>query len=369
MNADINGRTADASGTMIIGAAAQRRPSERQTAELDYARMREAGIEWVRLGLRPPFTDESMTSTTVAFQDQEREIEKIAEHGLRLMGYTPFPGGDRDIGGQYPDWGGSPGSEAYLDHYEDVCAWLGKRFEGVAGAWQIANEMNLPFWAGNLTTDQAVSFLQHGARGIRRGNPEALVGFNMAGFGDVAMEMYTNLLAETDADDAIDFDYVGCDGYMAPDLWPVMFAQLKAISDKPIIVQEFGYASEGMTLTAEQTRDHPFTTAHDRCRWRGWMRVWDDHEHTPQDQAEYVSQCMEHFIAEPRVEGVIIWRWDDAPHCWLCGRPSTICPGTGRWGLVDQDGNPKPALDAFRRGASRLKERRVGEEVDSRRTV
>jgi hypothetical protein len=148
-----------------------------------------------------------------------------------------------------------------------------------------------------------------------------------------------------------------------------MFARLKAISDKPILVQEFGYASEGVTLTAQQTRDHPFATAHDRCKWRGWMRNWGDHEHTPEEQAEYVAECMEHFIAESRVIGAIIWRWDDAPHCWLCGRPSTICPGTGRWGLVDQAGNPKPALDAFRIGASRLRNRGVGEEVDEVRMI
>lgn len=353
----------DAATAMMIGGAAQHRPREQPTTEFDYALMRETGIEWVRLGIRPPFTDESMTMTTAAFQAQEREIEKIAEHGLKLMGYTPFPGGDPDIGGHYPAWGGPPGSDAWLDHYETVCAWLAKRFDGVAGAWQIANEMNLPFWAGDLTTVQAVAFLQHGGSGIRRGNPGALVGFNMAGFGDVAMEMYASLLGGANAADAIDFDYIGCDGYMAPELWPEKFAQLKAISGKPIIVQEFGYASAGITLTAQQTRDHPFTSAHDRCRWRGWMRTWDDHEHTPEDQAEYVAQCMEHFIAEPRVVGVIIWRWDDAPTCWLCGRPSTTCPGTGRWGLVDDAGRPKSALDAFREGASRLKQRVAEEEV------
>lgn len=355
--------SADSGTTMIIGAAAQRRPSEHPTAALDYALMRETGIEWVRLGIRPPFTDESMTTTTAAFQDQEREIERIAEHGLKLMGYTPFPGGDPDIGGRYPAWGGRPGSDAYLDHYSAICAWLGNRFRGVAGVWQIANEMNLPFWAGDLHPDEAVAFLQHGGRGIKRGNPAALVGFNMAGFGDAAMAMYTSLLTGTSADDAVDFDYIGCDGYMAPDQWPEKFARLKKISDKPIIVQEFGYASDGITLTAEQSHDHPFSTAHDRCRWQGWMRNWDDHEHTPEEQAEYVTRCMEHFIAEPRVGGVFIWRWDDAPRCWLCGRPSSVCPATGRWGLVDEDGNAKPALDAFRKGALRLKRRMVGEEV------
>lgn len=357
--------TADPSAPMIIGAAAQHRPREHPTTELDYALMRETGIEWVRLGIRPPFTDESMTATTAAFQDQECEIERIAEHGLKLMGYTPFPGGDPDIGGQYPEWGGPLGSDAYLEHYEAVCAWLGKRFHGVAEAWQIANEMNRPLWAGNLTTVQAVAFLQHGGSGIKRGDPKALVGFNMAGFDDVAMTMYAELLGDsTMSRNALDFDYIGCDGYMAPSLWPDKFAMLKSITDKPIIVQEFGYASAGITLTREQTDAHPFQNAHDRCRWLGWPHSWAGREHTPEDQADYVAQCMEHFIAEPQVTGVIIWRWDDAPYCWLCGRPSSICSGTGRWGLVDEHGKPKPALSTFRTGASRLKNRPSGKEVE-----
>jgi hypothetical protein len=356
-------RTRSAGTTMMIGAAAQRRPREQPTTALDYARMRDAGIDWIRLGIRPPFTDETMTTTSAAFQAQEREVETIARHGLKLMAYTPFPGGDPDIGGHYPAWNGPPGSDAYLDHYETVCAWLGERFRGVADAWQIANELNLPFWAGELTPEQAVAFLQRGGRGIRRGNPEARIGFNMAGFGEVAMAMYTSLFAGAEGQDVVEFDYIGCDGYLAPDLWPENLAQLKAITDKPIVVQEFGYASAGITLTAEQTRDHPFTSAHDRCRWRGWMRTWNDHEHTPQEQAEYVARCLAHFLAEPRLIGVFIWRWDDAPRCWLCGRPSATCPGTGRWGLVDEAGNPKPALDAFRAGAARLKHRVSGEEA------
>jgi hypothetical protein len=346
---------------MMIGVAAQRRPRERQTAEFDYALMRESGIGWVRLGFRPPFTDESMTATTPAFQEQEREIERIAAHGLKLMAYTPFPGGDPDIGGHYPAWGGPPGSDGYFDHYEAVCAWLAERFRDVAGAWQIANELNLPFWAADLLPEQAVTFLQRGAQGVKRGNPATLVGFNMAGFGEVAMSMYDALLGSAAA--SADFDYIGCDGYMAPDLWPEKFAQLKAITDLPILVQEFGYASAGITLTPEQTREHPFHDAHDRCRWLGWPHNWDGHGHTPEDQAEYVTACMAHFLAEPRVSGVIIWRWDDAPTCWLCGRPSSICPGTGRWGLVDEHGNPKPALAAFTSGAARMRERGFGKEV------
>ena len=344
---------------MMIGAAAQHRPREKHVAPFDYERMRVAGVEWVRLGIRAPFTDESMSATTAAFQEQEREIERIAAHGLKVMGFSPHPGGDPDIGGHYPAWGGPVGSQEYFDHYEAVCAWLADRFKGVVEAWQIANELNRPFWAGGLSPEQAVTYLQHGGKGVRAGHPSALIGFNMAGFDKIAMEMYATLLGEDD-----DFDYIGCDGYMPPDEWPEKLAMLKSISDKPIIVQEFGYASAGITLTPEQTRAHPFKTAHDRCRWLGWPHSWEGHGHTLKEQAEYITACMSHFLAEPRVAGVIVWRWDDAPHCWLCGRPSDVCPGTGKWGLVDEHGQPKPSLEAFRGGASLLRAREKGKEAN-----
>ncbi|CAA9582515.1 MAG: hypothetical protein AVDCRST_MAG88-3520, partial [uncultured Thermomicrobiales bacterium] len=265
---------------MMIGAAVQRRPREGSWSRPDYALMREAGIEWVRMGFRPPFTDATLATTTPEFGEQEREVEALARHGLRVMGYTPFPGGDPDIGGGYPAWGGPMGSEGYFAAYEEVCAWLGRRFSGVAGAWQVANELNHGDWNGGLTPDQGVEFLKRGARGLKRANPGALVGFNMAGFGEVAMGMYRALFPP-DAGGAADFDYIGADGYQAPELWPDKFAQLAAITDRPIVVQEFGYASAGATLTAEQMATIAFGSARDRCKYRAWNPTWGDRPHTP----------------------------------------------------------------------------------------
>ena len=338
---------------MLIGAAVQRRPREGSQAEPDYRLMREAGIEWVRMGFRTPFTDATMQALTPEFQAQEREVEQLARHGLHVMGYTPFPGGDPDIGGHFPTWGGPLGSEGYAACYEEVCAWLANRFRGVAEAWQVANELNHSDWNGGLSLDQGVEFLTRGARGIKRANPTALVGCNMAGFDDAALYMYDRLFPN----DTVEFDYLGADGYCSPDEWPAKLDQLKAITVKPLIVQEFGYASAGDTLTAEQLRTIQWTGARDRCRWRAWPPSWGDRPHTPEVQAEYVAACMALFATEPRIAGVFVWRWNDAPRCWLCGRPSDVCPGTGHWGLVDVDERPKPAYGAFRQGAALLRAR------------
>lgn len=337
---------------MMIGAAVQHRPREGALREPDYALMREAGVEWVRMGFRPPFADATMTALAPAFEEQEREVEALARHDLKVMGYTPFPGGDPDIGGHYPAWGGPLGSDGYFAAYEEVCAWLAMRFAGIAGAWQVANELNHADWHGGLTPDQGVTFLRRGARGLKRGNPAALVGFNMAGFDEVAMAMYRQLFSG----DSADFDYLGADGYCSPDHWPEKLEQLKALTDKPLVVQEFGYASAGATLTAEQLRTIRWSGARDRCTWLAWPPSWGARAHTPEVQAEYVGRCMALFAAEPRIVGVFVWRWNDAPRCWLCGRPSEVCPGTGHWGLVDSHERPKPSFAAFQHGAALLRE-------------
>jgi hypothetical protein len=352
--------------TMMIGASAQVRPKERHVAAFDYELMKEYGIEWVRLGLRVPFTDASMTETTDAFQEQEREIERIAAQGMKVMAITPFPTGDIDIGGDYPEWGGPIGSEGYLQRYEEVCAWLATRFRGVAEGWQISNYLSISFFGNELIPEQSAALLQRGGRGVKRANPDALVGFNLAGFDEDAMLMYSSLFPGPESSvDVFEFDYIGCDGLLAPEQWPKKFERLKSISDKPIIVQEFGYSSQGFMLTAKPTSDHPFVPPNDHCRLLGWPGQWgEDHRYTWEAQADYVAACMTHFVAEPRVDGVFFWRWDDAPHCFMCGCPSSICPGTGRYGLIDDHGQPKPSLEAFRVGASRLKQRANRREED-----
>jgi hypothetical protein len=337
--------------SMLVGAAVQRRRRDHSRLERNYELMREAGIEWVRMGFRTPFTDASMATLTPEFEDQEREVALLQANGFKVMGYTPFPGGDPDIGGAFPAWGGEVGSAGYYAFYEAVCAWLAQRFQGVAPAWQVANEMNAPDWNGGLTADQGVLFLQHGGRGIKQGNPAAQIGVNMAGFNDTALYMYRQLFTSP----MVHFDYIGADGYFGsydrggPETWQAKLDQLWAIAQRPIIVQEFGYPSAGGTMTDETHRQDIQTY---RCLDRAWPYSWEDRDHTPQTQAEYIARCMALFANDKRIQGVFLWRWNDGKRCWLCGSPA--CPITGNWGLVDCDEQPKPAFYAFQQGAALL---------------
>lgn len=340
---------------MMIGASVQRRRRDGSQPERDYSLMKEAGIDRVRFGFRTPFVDAAMGDLTPEFREQEREIELLGQHGFKVMGYSPFPGGDPDIGGHFPARGGSVGSDGYLAFYEEVCAWLAKHFESVVDAWQVANEMNSPDWSGDLTSDQGVEFLRRGGRGLKRGNPDALVGVNMAGFDDAAMYMYGKLFPN----DTVDFDYVGADGYFGsyqpggPERWGEKFDQLAGITGgKPIVVQEFGYPSAGGTMTTEEQRKD---VTRNRHILKAWPYPWDGRPRTPEDQAEYVLRCMEIFANDRRVIGVFVWRWNDGGRCWLCG--SSDCPITGNWGLVDLDERPKPAFHAFQEGAAMLRNR------------
>ncbi|NJM06869.1 hypothetical protein HC891_12790 [Candidatus Gracilibacteria bacterium] len=335
----------------MIGAAVQRRRRDGSRIERDYALMRAAGVEWVRMGFRTPFADATLRQLTSEFRDQEHEVELLRAHGFKLMGYTPFPGGDLDIGGGFSAWGGPMGSAGYYALYEEVCAWLAERFRDVASAWQVANELNAPDWNGGLTAEQSVTFLLQGARGVKRGNPNALVGVNMAGFDERALWMYQQLFPN----DVVALDYIGADGYFGsyneggPEHWREKLDQLHAIAGLPIVVQEFGYPSAGGTMRdPAQRREHQRF----RCVERAWPYSWEERPRDATTQAEYIERCMTIFAADPRVIGVFVWRWNDGGRCWLCGSPD--CPITGNWGLVDIDERTKPAYYAFQRGAVRL---------------
>ena len=70
---------------MLIGVAAQHRPAESPVTPFDYGLMREAGVQYVRLGFRVPFTDASMTTTTPEFQEQEQALTNITLTDLLII--------------------------------------------------------------------------------------------------------------------------------------------------------------------------------------------------------------------------------------------------------------------------------------------
>ena len=68
--------------------------------------------------------------------------------------------------------------------------------------------------------------------------------------------------------------------------------------------------------------------------------------HNPEEQADYIRECMKIFAEHPAVIGEFFFRWSDTETCWQCGDP--LCPAECAWGIVDVHGNPKPGYYALK---------------------
>ena len=50
--------------------------------------------------------------------------------------------------------------------------------------------------------------------------------------------------------------------------------------------------------------------------------------------------------------GAIVYSYSDSDACYICGQSD--CPVETGWGLVDLDGNPKPAYHAVKEGFAKI---------------
>ena len=61
----------------------------------DYELMKEAGIEWLRIGFSYPFRDCLRGELTERFQETIELVKNLRRKGFRVMGVTPLAGSER----------------------------------------------------------------------------------------------------------------------------------------------------------------------------------------------------------------------------------------------------------------------------------
>jgi hypothetical protein len=207
-----------------------------------------------------------------------------------------------------------------------------------------------------------IAFLFAGARGVKRGNPNARAGINIGFLTDYSKMQIERLYGVPDTP----FDYIGLDGYMGswqpggPEDWVTYIDNAVAFAGKPAIINEWGYSS----LSRGAAADDPERKKHynqEVCATMAWSHVWRT-AHSLEEQAEYIGAALEIFAAHPQVIGNFFFKWSDDATCWQCGRAG--CPAECAWGLVDVNGKPKPAYYAYKAGAVGAKQ---GGEVQTAR--
>jgi len=303
--------------------------------------MRACGIQRILCDVPFPFAGEVGT-VSETFTGFKTLIDKWHDAGFDVLGVTPYPAGFED---GWDESGGEPGSDAFYATYERACEFLARELAGGVGTWLIANQLNLDRFRRPLDEDGAIHFMLAGGAGVKRGSPSALVGVNMFGFDAGALRMYAKLYPNP----RVEFDYVGSNGFFGtfdpggPEQWHGKLAILRAITRKPVIVLECGYVSRGEVMVPQE-RAGPKT----HHELKKLPHVWGS-GHTPEEQARYLERVFWAFKNTPDLLGAFWFAWTDRPKCWNCGQSD--CPAGTANGLIDLDGNPKPAYHAFARAA------------------
>jgi hypothetical protein len=322
--------------------------------------LKEAGIGWIRQGFGYPFESEVGGDTTEAYEKAKANAKAWHEKKFHVMGVTPLLGiGKREPNaegrlemvwhGRTPSYMGEPGSDDFTQTYRELCRFLAMDLHGIVEMWQISNELDIPIFAGPLNPRQAGDLILAGARGLKLGDPSLVVGTNTAG-SDKAYFLYGYLHSAPGSP----LDYCGVDAYYgtweagSPEKWGDRIAELYALTQTPVLINEWGYASAGGVLTEEERADEPYV-----CQHKKWYHAWDG-GHTPQVQAQFVKRAFAAFREQrDQLFGAFFYRWEDQAQCWQCGAPD--CPAETAWGLVTADQAPKPAYRAFKEGVAKLK--------------
>lgn len=267
--------------------------------------------------------------------------------GFEIMGITPGP---KDLGRS----AGEPGSTQYFANYRRICKFLAREFRGLIDWWQVGNELDIWIFRDGLSLEQSAQFLKEGILGIKEAGSEFKVGINITLFPSLPGEVDGNtdqhegvyLAKQIYGNPDLELDYAGFDSYPGtwrkggPENWHEYLDNFYALTGKPVIIQEFGYASAGEMMTAEEDRSGIYP-----CQAKKWRFSWGG-GHTPENQARFIGESFRIFAEKPFVIGATYYCWKDSLTCWQCGESD--CPAETAWGLLDREGNPKPSYFAFR---------------------
>ncbi len=319
---------------------------------VDIDLLKAAGVQWVRMFTGLPYM-EKRDEVSQAFLDRLEVIKQWRNKGFKIFGTTPGPGSFRyspEEGktvwvSRMPEWMGVLGTDEFWENLEYHCAESARLTKDIVDMFQVANEPDIDIFKGALTDDQSVQYLLSSARGVKKGNPDAQAGINLGFITDYSRWLLRQLYVIPECP----FDYLGLDAYFGswqpggPESWIGYINETHEITGKPIMINEWGYSS---IESSPKTKDLDMKEYYnqDVCRHKAWDRVWKK-EHNREEQAEFISECLEIFANHPNVIGNFFFRWSDTETCWQCGEVD--CPAECAWGMVDVKQDPKPAYYAY----------------------
>lgn len=355
-------------------------------ADGDYEMMKEAGITWTRKDIPFPFDAEGNLSPH--YLHWKAEMQEYADNGIRIFAVTPYPD-------DYIAVGLDPRDEASKERIQEIARFYCEDLRGIVGAIQVTNEMGIDRFTYPLTLDEAAYFIGIQLEAMQEVKGNIIVGYNLGGLSIISLPPKMLKWHKY-------CDYIGVDLYLGSfediakeiDQYLAIIGFVRKITNKPIIMCEFGYIGNGKQKTEEEKiailqkygynseqeaiadmdnfiqalppdmRDelleiYPGYTAeqYGELLFKGEYKshlycalpdgfYLNGYDHTPEGQAEFYKDLLPEMMELDFVIGAVIYCWADSDDCYVCGQAE--CPVETGWGLVDCDGNAKPAYYAVK---------------------
>ena len=349
----------------------------------DYEMLADAGLKWVRFDIPCPFDrDGNIRSAYNAFKERCRSY---TERGFKVMAVTPYP---RDL---IADMGFNPVED--LEKTKEIAVFLYNDLKNITGGFQITNEMGLVGFMTPLTLEEAALYIGIQLEAISEVKDESFpIGYNSADLIRVSKDLHKLMKPYLKYCDYVGIDlYTGNQGNAKAKDYAKKVKKLYRMTRKPIIIEEFGFWSEGGPKTPEQKAEilgyYGYSTEAEavadgtefvsKLPWQfqntlkvehpgeesQWAELvfgnYSNHfygetsadtieniPHTPEGQAEYYKSVMTELRKLNCLAGMIIYCCQDMEACFACGH--SWCPFETKWGLFNIDGTPKPAYYAVK---------------------
>lgn len=350
----------------------------------DYELLGDAGLKWVRFDI--PYPVNAVGAVSGYYTEFKERCREYTERGFKVMAVTPYPRDYFNIAGYNPI--------EDVERTKEMAVFLYNDLKDITSAFQITNEMGkgssfmLP-----LTLEEASKFIGIQLEAINEAKEKDgsnfPIGYNSAYLQKDLQKLMKPYLQYCDYV-GIDL-YFGVQGKAKPSDYSKEVKKLYRMTHKPIIIEEFGFWSDGRPKTdaekAEILGYYGYTTEAEaiadgmdfvnklppQFRERLKEEYPDSEEqwseiifskmsnhfygqasattienipHTPEGQAEYFKIVMAELRKTRCLAGMIIYCCEDMGTCWYCGQ--SWCPFETKWGICDIEGNPKPAYYAVK---------------------
>ena len=350
----------------------------------EYQKIKDANIGWIREDIPFPFDEDG--NLTESYINTKEEMSEYAKNGIKVMAITPNPK-------EYLANGLDIRNKEDIPEIQRIAEFYIEDYKDIAGAFQIANEMGIDRFTKPFTQAEAAKFIGVQLKAMYPIRGDIIIGYNLGGLGMATMPFLMMPYSRY-------VDYIGVDLYFGSfenvvksmETYPALLKMIHAVTGKPLVLAEFGYIGYGEPKTDEEKAEilekygfHSeaevkqdveafisqlpeslreefeiyYKDLSDEDKWSLLFQgefanhIYSElaegveltgYPHSPEGQAKFYADLIPVVRSLDYCLGAFIYMWNDSQQCYVCGQAD--CPVETGWGIVDGNGDPKPAYYA-----------------------